>query len=700
MLKKSEPDGQGIKQGAHWDGQGVNFVLYSEHAESVVLCLFDDSGHQTGDAKLQASGDGFWSAYIAGAQPGQHYGYRVHGPYKPKKGHRYNSSKLLLDPYARAINGKLHWQDALYAYDKKFPKTINKEDSAPYMLKAVVVDPAFDWEGDIAPKIPIHETVIYEMHVKGFTRQHPAVPESQRGTYLGLTAPAVLDYLSNLGVTSLEFLPCAASVTDQRLTDLELTNYWGYDPIALFAPDPRFAVSDAVKEFKTMVKALHRAGFEVILDVVFNHSGEGNENGPHLCFRGIDNSVYYRLNPKDLSRNHDTTGCGNSLNTDHPQVLQMVLDCLRYWAVDMHVDGFRFDLATTIAREDNQFNPQGRFLQQVAADPVLSKLKLIAEPWDLGESGYQLGQYPPEWSEWNDRFRDTVRAYWRGDASMLPELARRFTGSEDFFGGNGRGPQASVNFITAHDGFTLADLVSYRHKHNKANGEDNRDGHNHNLSHNYGVEGPSDDPEIRSVRACQQRNMLTTLLFSQGVPMLLAGDEIGRSQQGNNNTYCQDNTLNWLNWELDKDAESLLAFVRLLLKLRKQSGVFKQQAFLSGKLNAQLGYRDIEWLRPDGIAMSKEDWHQHYARCITILITAADTSSDSHALIIFNAGEQPVECVIPPSPEDGEWQLIFDTSKWSAEKTESQNKLEKVSKTYRANARSAVFMQESISGRK
>jgi glycogen operon protein len=662
--------------GAVWNGQGVDFSLYSEHAEGVELCLYNDNGEETARIRLEAGDDHVWRVHIPGIGPGQHYGYRVSGPYLPHEGCRFNAHKLLLDPYAYRISGGVQWQPQVYGYQIGEGTATgyiqNTDDSAPFMPKAMVIDRHFDWQDDRPPAVPMGDSIIYELHVKGFTRLHPDVPPEHRGTYLGLASPPVIEYLQRLGVTAVELLPVATALTDQRLSELGLTNYWGYDPIGFFAPDARFAVHDPVVEFKTMVKALHRAGLEVILDVVYNHSGEGNELGPTLMFRGVDNVVYYRPDPQNAARYLDTTGCGNSINVDHPAVLELVLDCLRYWVTDMHVDGFRFDLATTVARENGEFAQNGRFFQRIKADPVLSKVKMIAEPWDLGPGGYRLGQFPKGWSEWNDRYRDTMRGYWRGDESMLPEFARRFSGSADLFAHNRRRPDASINFIAAHDGFTLRDTVSYNDKHNEDNGEGNRDGHNHNLSFNYGVEGSTDDPAITAVRVRQQRNMLATLLLSHGVPMMLAGDEISRTQQGNNNAYCQDNELNWVDWSLNGDAKDLLEFTRLLIDLRKRHPVFRTQKFLRGRLNVQLGYRDVEWLRPDGLPMSRQDWDKHYARCITILLTS-DAGSEvkgelHHFVFLLNSADQPVECVLPAPPKDGHWMLVFDTGSWPADR--------------------------------
>ena len=649
--------------GANYTETGaVEFSIYSENADAIELCLFDTSGLvETQRIALQAGTDNIWRVTLPDIQPGQRYGYRVHGPYQPQHGHWFNKHKVLLDPYAKAIAGNTVWQPGIYSGQKQAGKwRINPEDNAALVAKSVVVADAFDWGDDHRPAIPMQHSIIYELHIKGFTQMHPQVPAEHRGTYLGLTAPAVIKHLQQLGVTSLELLPCAAAFADERLHNLGLTNYWGYDPIALFAPDPRFAVNDPVTEFKTMVRSLHAAGLEVILDVVFNHTGEGGDSGLCLNFRGLDNSVYYRLQQDEPEKYFDTTGCGNSLNVEHPQVLQLVIDCLRYWVTEMHVDGFRFDLATTVAREEADFKPDGVFLSAVKADPVLSQIKLIAEPWDLGFGGYRLGQFPAEWYEWNDQYRDNVRAFWRGDQSTLANLSQSIAGSAGAFQTQADVSTRSINFITAHDGFTLADLVAYNDKHNQANGEDNRDGHSHNLSANYGVEGPSDDPAINAIRAQQQRNLLATLLLSRGVPMLLAGDELNHSQSGNNNAYCQDNELAWINWRLDETAKSMHAFVRYVINLRQQHPIFSQLAFFANRLNPSLGYRDIEWLRPDGLNMSSADWDKHYARCVLILLLA----EPEHILWLINAGEEAINCVLPSPPLGGCWEIVLHTAEW------------------------------------
>jgi len=539
-------------RGARWDGEGVNFALFSEHAEAVELCVFDDAGRrELQRIALTERTDQVWHCYLPEARPGMLYGYRVRGPYRPDEGHRFNAHKLVLDPYAMQIVGALRWSDALFGYavgHKREDLSYDRRDSASGVPKCKVIDSAFTWGDDRRPDVPWHETVIYELHVRGFTLQHPAVPPALRGTYAGLATAPVIDFLKRLGVTTVELMPVHAFVDDRRLVEKGLRNYWGYNTIGFFAPDARYSASGKVNEFKTMVKTLHSAGLEVILDVVYNHTAEGNEMGPTLCFRGIDNHSYYRLQPDDERRYLDFTGTGNTLDMRHPAAMQLLMDSLRYWVNGMHVDGFRFDLASALARELHEVDRLGAFFDILRQDPVLSRVKLIAEPWDLGEGGYQVGNFPPGWAEWNDKYRDTMRAYWKGDGGLIGEFARRLTGSSDLYGRSGRLPHASINFVTAHDGFTLHDLVSYNDKHNESNLEDNRDGHNHNLSWNCGVEGPTDDPAINALRARQKRNLLATLLLSQGVPMLLAGDEIGRTQRGNNNAYCQDNATSWIDW--------------------------------------------------------------------------------------------------------------------------------------------------------
>ncbi|MFO7189818.1 MAG: glycogen debranching protein GlgX, partial [Pseudomonadota bacterium] len=587
--------------GATWDGEGVNFALFSEHAEKVELCFFDAAGRrEVQRITMKERTEQIWHCYLPEARPGLLYGYRVYGPYKPEEGHRFNPHKLLLDPYARNIVGSLRWSDALFGYqigNKREDLSFDRRDSAGGMPKCKVIDPAFTWGEDRRPKIPWDDMVIYELHVRGFTMQHPDVPPALRGTYAGLTTAPVVDYLRRLGVTTVELMPVHSFVDDRYLVQKGLSNYWGYNTIGFFAPEARYSASGKVAEFKTMVKTLHSAGIEVILDVVYNHTAEGNHMGPTLSFRGIDNASYYRLVPDNPRYYNDYTGCGNTLNMQHPRSLQLIMDSLRYWVTEMHVDGFRFDLASALARELHEVDRLGAFFDIIRQDPVLSQVKLIAEPWDLGEGGYQVGNFPIGWAEWNDKYRDTMRAYWKGDGGIIHEFATRLTGSSDLYGRGGRRPYSSINFIASHDGFTLHDLVSYNEKHNEANGEDNRDGHDHNLSWNCGVEGPTDDPQIKALREQQKRNMLATLFLSQGVPMLLAGDKLGRTQRGNNNAYCQDNEISWLDWTDNPERAQLFEFTRRLIALRRAHPVFRRREFFQGR-PVQGGAKDIVWLKP------------------------------------------------------------------------------------------------------
>ncbi len=573
--------------GATWDGWGTNFALFSEAAERVELCLFDEAGAESRVELTEA--DGFvWHGYLPAIGPGQRYGYRVHGPYDPRRGARCAPSKLLLDPYGKAVEGDVMWNEALFDYQWSDPRRPNTVNSAPFMPKNIVINPFFDWGNDRPPHIPYHETVIYEAHVRGLTLRHPEIPLHQRGTYAGLAHPAVIEHLKRIGVTAVELLPVHQFVPEQAMVARGLTNYWGYNTIGFLAPHNRYCSAgqrgEQVGEFKTMVKALHTAGIEVILDVVYNHTAEGDGRGPTLCFRGIDNHAYYRLDDGNPWRYVDYTGCGNSLNVRHPHSLQLIMDSLRYWILEMHVDGFRFDLASALARELHDVDRLSTFFDLVQQDPVVSQVKLIAEPWDVGEGGYQVGNFPPLWTEWNGKYRDTVRDFWRGQPATLPEFASRLTGSSDLYETSGRRPVASINFVTCHDGFTLADLVSYNGKHNEGNGEDNRDGTDDNRSWNCGVEGPAEDPEVVELRARQQRNFLVTLFLSQGVPMLLAGDEIGRTQAGNNNAYCQDNEISWVDWSRAAGERDLLAFTQKLARLRRRHPVFRRRRFFTGRL--------------------------------------------------------------------------------------------------------------------
>jgi isoamylase len=655
--------------GATYDGAGTNFSLFSEVADGVELCLFDDDGVEQRIALTEV--DAFcWHAYLPRIGVGQRYGFRVHGPWDPPRGHRCNPNKLLLDPYAKAVDGGVDWDQACFPYTFGDPDSRNDEDSGPHVPKGVVVSPYFDWAGDRPPAVPLHETVIYEMHVKGFTATHPDIPEALRGTYAGLAHPVAVDYLRSLGVTAVELQPVHQFVHDFSLTERGLRNYWGYNSIGFFAPHGEYSSSGVdgsqVTEFKAMVRTLHEAGIEVILDVVYNHTAEGNHLGPMLSFRGIDNRAYYRLVPDNLAAYYDTTGTGNSLNMAHPHTLQLIMDSLRYWVTEMHVDGFRFDLAATLARQFHDVDRLSSFFDLVQQDPVISQVKLIAEPWDLGEGGYQIGNFPPQWSEWNGKYRDTVRDVWRGEPAVVGELASRLTGSSDLYQADSRRPTASVNFVTAHDGFTLADLVAYNEKHNEANGEDNRDGESYNRSWNCGVEGPTDDPAILALRARQQRNLLTTLLLSQGVPMLLSGDEVGRTQGGNNNAYCQDNEISWFDWADTDDA--LLDFTTRLVALRREHPLFCRRRWFQGR--PLRGTADLEWLRPDGTEMTEADWTEHRETCVGVFLNGDAIPSpgprgervvDDSFLLLINASPEPRKWTVS-GPWGERWTLVLDTA--------------------------------------
>ena len=661
--------------GAAWDGEGVNFALFSEHAEKIELCLFDDSGRrETHRIPVREQTDQVWHCYLPEARPGLLYGYRVHGPYDPAKGLRFNRNKLLLDPYAKQIRNGLKWHDSHFGYrigHRNQDLSFDRRDSAPGMLKGIVVDPAFTWGADRAPRTPWHRTIIYELHVKGFTIQHPDVPPVLRGTYAGLATAPVIDYLSRLGVTAVELLPVHTFIDDRQLIERGLRNYWGYNSIGFFAPEPRYCSSGTINEFKTMVKTLHSAGIEVILDVVYNHTAEGNQLGPTLSFRGIDNPVYYRLMNDNPRYYRDYTGTGNTLNMCHPRVLQLIMDSLRYWVLEMHVDGFRFDLAATLARELHEVDRLGAFLDIIHQDPVLSQVKLIAEPWDLGEGGYQVGKFPVGWAEWNDKYRDVVRAYWKGDGGLIGELAYRITGSSDLYARSGRRPYASVNFVTAHDGFTLFDLTSYNAKHNEANGEESRDGNDNNRSWNCGVEGPTDDPQVNRLRAQQKRNFLATLLLSQGVPMILAGDEIGHTQNGNNNAYCQDNEISWIAWDPAKIDAELLGFVKRLIALRHDHPAFRRRNFFQGRKIKGAEIKDIVWLRPDGQEMTDEEWNQEFARCLGVSLSGEAVDEvdergqrirDENFILLMNAHHEEIPFMLPASPPESGWIALIDTS--------------------------------------
>jgi glycogen operon protein len=661
--------------GATWDGEGVNFAIFSEHADKVELCLYDGRGRAEVDRiTLAWQTDQVWHCYLPEARPGLLYGYRVHGPYAPKRGLRFNPAKLLLDPYAKAIYGRPRWHDALFGYrigSRRADLSSDRRQSAPFMPKCQVVDSAFTWGDDRPPKTSWHETIIYELHVKGFTSRHPLIPAELRGTYAGLSSAPAVDYLKRLGVTAVELMPVQAFVDERHLLEKGLSNYWGYNSIGFFVPDSRYSASGLISEFKTMVKSLHSAGIEVILDVVYNHTAEGNQLGPTLCFRGIDNLAYYRLMPEETRYYMDFTGCGNTLNMRHPRVLQLIMDSLRYWVLEMHVDGFRFDLASALARELYEVDRLGAFFDIIHQDPILSQVKLIAEPWDLGQGGYQVGNFPVGWTEWNGKYRDTVRGYWKGEGDKIGEFAQRLTGSSDLYEHGGRLPYASINFITCHDGFTLHDLVSYNQKHNEANLEDNRDGEDHNRSWNCGVEGPSPDPPVNMLRGRQKRNFLASLFLAQGVPMLLAGDELGRSQQGNNNAYCQDNELSWIDWTLDDEQKALLTFVRRLIALRKAHPVFRRRHFFQGRLIKGGGTKDIIWLTPAGTEITDEEWHHTFARCLGLFLagSALDEQDekgrpivDSNFLLLINAHHEPISFTIPTSVPVGHWRVVLDTA--------------------------------------
>jgi isoamylase len=669
--------------GATWDGAGTNFALFSEVAEQVELCLFGagTAGERSEETRVPLTEvDGFvWHCYLPGVGPGQRYGYRVHGPYRPERGHRCNPAKLLLDPYGKAVDGEVSWHQAVYSYQHGDPSTLNTDDSAAYMPRNVVINPYFDWADDRPPRTPYHETLIYETHVRGMTLRHPEVPAEQRGSYAGLAHPAVVEHLTRLGVTAVELMPVHQSVPEPALVRRGLTNYWGYNTIAFLAPHNRYASSGApdgmVAEFKAMVKALHEAGIEVILDVVYNHTAESGALGPTLSFRGIDNAAYYQLAPDNPQAYLDYTGCGNSLNVRHPHALQLIMDSLRYWILDMHVDGFRFDLAAALARELHDVDRLAAFFDLVQQDPVVSQVKLIAEPWDVGQGGYQVGKFPPLWSEWNGKYRDTVRDFWRGRPATLPEFASRLTGSSDLYETSARRPVASVNFVTCHDGFTLRDLVSYDRKHNEANGDQNRDGSDDNRSWNCGAEGQSDDPAVNELRARQVRNFLVTLFCSQGVPMLLAGDEMGRTQLGNNNAYCQDNEVSWVDWEAAGKQQDLIDFTCTLSQLRRAHPVFRRRRFFSGQTapagGAHGGLQDIVWLTPAGRQMTDNDWHTGYARSLGVFLNGdaitepgprGDALRDRSFLLLFNAHREPVTFVLPGRRFGDAWHLLVDTA--------------------------------------
>jgi glycogen operon protein len=673
--------GSAYPLGASFDGAGTNFAIFSEVAERVELCLFDDDGAETRVALPEV--DGFvWHGYLPRVAPGQRYGFRVHGPYDPKQGLRCNPNKLLLDPYAKAVEGEIDWDEALFGYRFDYPDDRNDLDSAAHMMKSVVINPFFDWQNDRHPHTPYAETVIYEAHVKGLTMTHPDIPEELRGTYAALGHPVMVDHLKSLGVTAVELMPVHQFVQDHHLQERGLSNYWGYNTIGFFAPHNAYSSSgqqgQQVLEFKSMVRSLHEAGIEVILDVVYNHTAEGNHMGPSLCFRGIDNQAYYRLVDDQPEMYFDTTGTGNSLLMRHPHVLQLIMDSLRYWVLEMHVDGFRFDLAATLARQFHEVDRLSAFFDLVQQDPVVSQVKLIAEPWDVGDGGYQVGGFPPLWTEWNGKYRDTVRDFWRGEPATLGEFASRITGSSDLYKDDGRRPLASINFITAHDGFTLNDLVSYNEKHNELNGEGGNDGESHNRSWNCGVEGPTDDLDVVALREKQKRNFIATLFLSQGVPMLLNGDEMGRTQSGNNNAYCQDNEISWMDWADAREHFTLLEFTQAAAALRRDHAVFRRRRFFQGTsirgakaVATHEALSDIAWLTPAGVEMSDEDWDAGFAKSVAVFLNGEAISEpdsrgqrivDDSFLVLLNASEEDISFTLPPATYGASWETVLDSA--------------------------------------
>lgn len=677
--------------GATWDGKGVNFAIFAGNAEAVELCLFDkECTSEIRRIKLTERNRFIWHVYVEPAGPGQCYGYRLHGPYDPQQGHRYNPNKLLLDPYAKAISGAVTWHDSLFGYDLMQDDLVPSEsDSAPFMPKSVVIDPFYDWENVRKPNRNYNETVIYEAHVKGLTILHPEIPEKIRGTYAAVAHPAIISHLKSLGATAIELMPVHQFINDRHLVEKGLSNYWGYNTIGFFAPDSKYSSSGytggQVREFKDMVKALHREGIEVILDVVYNHTAEGNHQGPTLSFKGVDNEGYYRL-AEDKRYYMDYTGTGNTLNANSPNVLRLMMDSLRYWVTEMQVDGFRFDLASTLARGLNEVNMLGAFFSIIHQDPVISQVKLIAEPWDIGDGGYQVGNFPSGWAEWNGKYRDCIRDYWRGEESMLGEFASRITGSPDLYQDNDRSPTASINFITAHDGFTLHDLVSYDQKHNEANGEDNQDGEDHNRSSNYGVEGETEDPRINELRSRQKRNLLATLFLSQGVPMLVAGDEMGRTQQGNNNAYCQDNEISWIHW--DEADLSLLDFTKKLIALRLENPVLRRRKWFRGQPRESSGVPDIAWFLPEGSEMEEHNWSEDFAKSLAVFLHGAG----SGFYVIFNAHHEPVMFRLPPERFGQRWVKVLDTA------MTRDSEIFKPEKEIVVDGRTVMVLQTKISG--
>jgi isoamylase len=686
--------------GATWDGNGVNFALFSENATKVEICLFDspDAKSEAQRVPMFEQTDMVWHVQLPDIQPGQLYGYRVHGPYDPAAGHRFNPNKVLLDPYAKAIGRDVRWADELFAYkvgDPAADLSFDDRDSAPFAPLARVVDPAFDWGDDRWPKTAWHKTLIYEVHVKGFTRRLPGIPEHLRGTYAGIASDAALGHFTALGVTAVELLPVHYHLDDRHLLDHGLVNYWGYNSLGFLAPESRYGRDNPVQEFKSMVKALHAAGIEVILDVVYNHTAEGNQLGPTLSMKGIDNVSYYMLSPEDPRYYMDFTGCGNVPNMSHPRVLQLIMDSLRYWVNEMHVDGFRFDLASTLARELHSINRLGTFFDIIHQDPVLSQVKLIAEPWDVGPGGYQVGNFPVLWTEWNGKYRDCVRSFWKGEGGTLNEFATRFSGSSDLYQDDGRRPYASINFITCHDGFTLHDLVSYNEKHNEANGEDNRDGANDNRSWNCGAEGPTDDPGILDLRERQKRNLMATLLLSQGVPMICGGDELGHSQSGNNNAYCQDSELTWFDWDLDDRRRAFLDFVKRVIRIRLTQPVFQRRKFFKGR--PIRGVKDISWLEPGGGEMTDETWNAGFVKCLGMRLAGdvIDEMDDQGnpivgetILVLLNAHHEPIPFTLPEHQPERHWERLIDTARPDAEASFHEGE-----QTYDLEGRSLVVLR-------
>ena len=698
-------------RGASWDGKGTNFALFSANATKVEVCIFDDRGEQElHRIELPEYTNQIWHGYLPDVDPGTIYGYRVHGPYEPEQGHRFNPNKLLLDPYAVAHFGELQWNPAIFGYqlESMDDLTFDERDSAPFMPKCVVVDPNFDWTG--APDrdkrgtqrqlvVPFDDTIIYELHVRGFTKMHPSIPEHLRGTYAGLATKEVLEYIKSLGVTSIELLPIHSFVNDSHLLEKGLTNYWGYNSIGFFAPDPRYASNklNALREFKEMVACIHQAGLEVILDVVYNHTAEGNESGPTLSFRGIDNSTYYSLIPDKKRYYINDTGTGNTMDLNHARVIQMVTDSLRYWVEQTHVDGFRFDLGTVLARESNGFDRQSGFLRACGQDPVLGTVKLIAEPWDVGPGGYQVGSFPPGWAEWNDKYRDDVRKFWKGESSVA-DLTERLCASGDLFNKQGRRPWACVNFITAHDGFTLNDLVTYNDKHNEANGEDNKDGNSNTHSWNCGVEGPTEDAEINALRQRQMRNLMATLLLSQGTPMILAGDEFARTQGGNNNAYCQDNGISWLDWNIQEKGRLLTRFVQKLTGLRHKYPILRRNLFLTGDYNEELGVKDVTWINPNGSEMQEHDWADENMRCFGMLMDGrAQTTGirqrgrEATMLLVINGYRDMVAFTLPECAGGSQWSRLIDTNLEGNLKEQAKKPVFHTADTYTVTARSVLL---------